>query len=779
MDPYLGRKLDNRYEILERIGSGGMAIVYKAKDNRLNRLVAVKILRGDLEQDEDFRRRFNAESQAVAQLSSPHIVSIYDVSKGGDTEYIVMELIDGITLKQYMDHRGQLNWREASHFITQIMRGLAHAHSKGIVHRDIKPQNIMVLRDGGIKVADFGIAVLENSAQTLTQQALGSVHYISPEQARGERADARSDLYSAGIVLYEMLTGKLPFEGDSPVSVAIQHLSATPPAPREINPDIPAQMELICLKAMAPDLTRRYQSAEEMIGDLEAFRKDPAILLDFQMDDIRPPVSDEPTRFLDTSAEIPEYHHITDSRSRSGQDRNSNPDDFNFNSNSDPDADLDSDSNPDGDAGWKSRIPAILLAAVGVAGVILAVLLFRVVSGTFGHESAPDSYMVQSLVGYTVEQAENLEGVKGIFEIIEAGSQSSEEYPEGVIIRQNPAAEQYRKGNNLVIRVWVSSGMETETMPDVVNQTVTEAELRTLRDLIQKYNLKLEIPEDSKVYSDDYAAGRIVSSVPKAGETIHKGDVIQLIVSRGPRTVVLISFVNMTLDDANRRLKDLNLNPGSPKFIYNNEPFGTVLAQEPGVNTEVPEHTEVVFTVSRGPEPVAPEQKRDVRILLPDDRESAYLEVWQDGERIWNSLVDCTEGFKSLEMTASGESLLEIYLDRAEVFNQTVTIMPGSSPMELEVNLDALKTFGEPDTREDETRAEDEENQENQSGREDEPEENEVTEETGAPENVEASGNNNNININEENENENEPETGEDGYPESWIGTDIIREESD
>ena len=174
MDPYIGKVLDKRYEILERIGSGGMAIVYKAKDNRLNRLVAVKILRSDLAQDEDFRRRFNAESQAVAQLSSPNIVSVYDVSRGGDIEYIVMELIDGITLKQYMEKRGQLNWRESLHFIIQIMRGLAHAHSKGIIHRDIKPQNIMVLRDGSVKVADFGIACLENASQTLTQQALGS-----------------------------------------------------------------------------------------------------------------------------------------------------------------------------------------------------------------------------------------------------------------------------------------------------------------------------------------------------------------------------------------------------------------------------------------------------------------------------------------------------------------------------------------------------------------------------------------------------------------------------
>ena len=283
-DPYIGKMLDNRYEILERIGTGGMAVVYKAKCHRLNRLVAVKILKSDLAQDEDFRRRFNAESQAVAQLSHPNIVSVYDVSRGGDIEYIVMELIDGITLKQYMEKRGQLNWRESLHFITQIMRGLSHAHSRGIVHRDIKPQNVMVLRDGSVKVADFGIACLENAAQTLTQEALGSVHYISPEQARGDRIDARSDIYSAGVVLYEMLTGRLPFEGDSAVSVAIQHLSSIPLAPREINPDIPEQLELICMKAMAPDLDKRYPSADAMIADLEAFRKNPGVNLDFELE---------------------------------------------------------------------------------------------------------------------------------------------------------------------------------------------------------------------------------------------------------------------------------------------------------------------------------------------------------------------------------------------------------------------------------------------------------------------------------------------------------------
>ena len=254
MDQYIGKLLDNRYEILEIIGTGGMARVYKARCHRLNRLVAIKILREDLAQDAEFRRRFHDESQAVAMLSHPNIVAVYDVSRSSDLEYIVMELIDGITLKQYMQKKGnKLNWREALHFITQIVKALGHAHSRGIIHRDIKPHNIMVLRDGSVKVADFGIArVASGGHSTLTQEALGSVHYISPEQARGSHIDARSDLYSAGVVLYEMITGRLPFEGDTPVSVAIQHINSIPLSPRELDPTIPEALEAITMKAMAP-----------------------------------------------------------------------------------------------------------------------------------------------------------------------------------------------------------------------------------------------------------------------------------------------------------------------------------------------------------------------------------------------------------------------------------------------------------------------------------------------------------------------------------------------
>ena len=269
MDKYIGRLLDNRYEILEVIGTGGMAVVYKARCHRLNRLVAVKILKDDYLEDEDFRRRFHTESQAVAMLSHPNIVSVYDVSTSLTADYIVMELIEGISLKQYMEKKGVLNWKETLHFAIQIAKALEHAHSRGIVHRDIKPHNVMVLKNGSVKVTDFGIARMMSKGNTLTKEALGSVHYISPEQAKGGRVDNRSDIYSLGVVMYEMITGRPPYDGESPVAVAIQHINSIPLAPRELNPEIPEALEAITMKAMAPNLENRYSSAEEMLAELK------------------------------------------------------------------------------------------------------------------------------------------------------------------------------------------------------------------------------------------------------------------------------------------------------------------------------------------------------------------------------------------------------------------------------------------------------------------------------------------------------------------------------
>ncbi|ODU56482.1 MAG: hypothetical protein ABT01_03865, partial [Clostridium sp. SCN 57-10] len=286
MDRLIGKFLDNRYEILEVIGMGGMAIVYKAKCHRLNRMVAIKVLKNEYAKDAEFRKRFHDESQSVAMLSHPNIVAVYDVSRSDDIEYIVMELIEGFTLKEYLKSRKQLSWQETSFFAIQIAKALDHAHSRGIIHRDIKPQNIMLLRDGTVKVADFGIARQMTQQNTYNiGEAIGSVHYVSPEQARGSHVDNRADLYSFGVVMYEMLCGRLPFEGDSAVSVAVQHINSIPLPPSDYVAGIPETIENITMKAMAPSLSKRYASAAQMLTDLENFRNDPSYKVEISTED--------------------------------------------------------------------------------------------------------------------------------------------------------------------------------------------------------------------------------------------------------------------------------------------------------------------------------------------------------------------------------------------------------------------------------------------------------------------------------------------------------------
>ena len=650
-DPYIGKMLDNRYEILERIGTGGMAIVYKAKCHRLNRLVAVKILKSDLAQDEDFRRRFNAESQAVAQLSHPNIVSVYDVSKGGDIEYIVMELIDGITLKQYMEKRGQLNWRESLHFITQIMRGLSHAHSRGIVHRDIKPQNVMVLRDGSVKVADFGIACLENAAQTLTQEALGSVHYISPEQARGDRTDARSDIYSAGVVLYEMLTGRLPFEGDSAVSVAIQHLSSVPLAPREVNPDIPEQLELICMKAMAPDLEKRYPSADAMIADLEAFRKNPGVNLDFELSDLRPEETDEPTQKL-RSAVPPQLH-------RQGREpayeRNRRYEDDRYD-----------DERPSRLSGGKK------IALIGGGAVVVVVVLFFLFRAIFASfvPAAPDTYTVPKLVGMTEEQANQQASVAdGTFQVVVAGTEASDAAV-GEIVRQDPEPDTEKKGElPITINVWVSAGEDVGTMPDLTTKPMTYDQAMTiLRDLVDEYELNVQSYEEAqKVYDDEVAADIIISTTPAANEELHKGDTITFVISRGPQTVPLINCVGQERSWAEDQLKNvLGLEVVVHEEASDTVAAGLVIRQNPDATTNVPAGSIVELWVSTGPEESTGEEGMEmIMIPLPDDRETVTLQVLQDGNEILNETVNCADYQYTfpLPVYGSGTSYVEILID--------------------------------------------------------------------------------------------------------------------
>jgi len=645
MDQYIGKMLDNRYEILERIGTGGMAIVYKAKCHRLNRLVAIKILKSDLAQNEEFRRRFNAESQAVAQLSHPNIVSVYDVSRGGDMEYIVMELIDGITLKQYMEKRGQLNWRESLHFITQIMRGLSHAHSRGIIHRDIKPQNIMVLRDGSVKVADFGIACLADSAQTLTQEALGSVHYISPEQARGDRPDARSDIYSSGVVLYEMLTGRLPFEGESAVSVAIQHLSSIPLAPREINPDIPEQLELICMKAMAPDLEHRYQSADAMIADLEAFRKNPEVEMKFDLSDLRPEENDEPTRTIRTMPS----HTVTIPVHQ--PERNY------------PHRERDEDEEPRR-AGSGKR--GVLVGAVTVAAVAVVIVLFKTILGSFA-PAVVDQYQVPDLYNMTIEEAENDPRIEGVFEIQKAGSEFSTDVPEGHILRQDPKKEETRKGSQLVIQVWVSAGEETGEVPDLENKSEQDARI-LLEKLNKEYNLELtvEAPEELKQFSEEITEGYVIKTEPAQGEILKKGDTVKLILSKGPdiKPVTVLPFVGMSIDSVLSQLESYKLtcDAADVEVVDSDKPGGTIVWQSPASGETVPEWTTIKFRVSAGLASSAlpitvdiPQNGKDivkVEIYVGDEPNPQYSETVYEAD-----------GAVSTTLYGTGRKMVKVYFD--------------------------------------------------------------------------------------------------------------------
>ena len=567
MNNMIGKMLDNRYELLEVIGSGGMAIVYKAKCHRLNRLVAVKVLKSDLAEDADFRRRFRDESQAVAMLSHPNIVSVYDVSRG-ETEYIVMELIDGITLKQYMEKRGQLNWREALHFITQIMKALAHAHSRGIIHRDIKPQNIMVLRDGSVKVADFGIACLANSANTLTQEALGSVHYMSPEQARGDRTDARSDIYSAGVVLYEMLTGRLPFEGDSAVSVAIQHLSSVPLSPREINPDVPEALELICMKAMASELEKRYASADEMLADLEEFRKNPEVDLDFTIEDLHRETVDEPTQY------IPAVHAVSNRAQPVPEEED------------------------DDDPPRKKDLRRVFaIAASAVVAVAIIVLLWRAIfSDLFDGEQKPTEYVVPYLVGMTIDEANEDENVKGIFVIEQIGQRASSKYAEGQIIEQSPEKGKIVKGNR-TISVFVSSGAKTEKMPNLINQEYRDAALQ-----LTNLDLDLIVSDPVEEYSS-ITKGYVIRTIPEYGETLNIGDTVTLVVSKGeePKPVTVLSFIGIDIEIVRQQAKQSGLVVCEVTTRASNQPYGTVIEQSISDGTSVDTGTTINFVISEGP----------------------------------------------------------------------------------------------------------------------------------------------------------------------------------
>ena len=570
MDRYLGQMLDGRYEILEVIGRGGMAVVYKAKCHLLNRFVAVKILRDDMAADAEFRANFKKEAQAVAMLSHPNIVSVYDVSRTPEVDYIVMELIEGITLKQYMKSKGVLSCRESVHFTTQIAKALAHAHGKGIIHRDIKPQNVMITMDGTVKVADFGIAYLESALEESRDTAVGSVHYISPEQARGLPADARSDLYSLGIVFYEMLTGHLPYTGASAEEIALQHLAGNPTPPRELNPEIPPELEAIVLKTMAVDPEQRYQTAEALLSDLEEFRFGSTAPLP-HVGESAETVPSEPlpenVEPLSRAGELTKESYIRRHRR----------------------------------AAKVSLLSGILLA-LGFAVAVFVFLWNYWLRDLF---SDPVKISILSFVGSELEDVQNNKEFQKLynFTVIYVVDPDVEA---GVIVRQDPQSGKSRTldGDGIDVSLTVSTGMQMIEVPNVVN-----TEYRDATQMLQKAGFvvgELEY-EASKEITKEY----VISSNPAAGEKLPAGATVYLTISTGPTVakVQMPQLVGLSRWTAVDKIEGADLAFGSVTLVESEMAAGTVIWQSVDAYTMVDEHTRVYLQVSSGPKETEPPEE--------------------------------------------------------------------------------------------------------------------------------------------------------------------------
>lgn len=576
MENYVGKRLDGRYELSEILGIGGMAVVYKAYDNVEARTVAVKILKEEYTNNEEFIRRFKNESKAIAVLSHPNIVKVYDVSFGQRLQYIVMEYIDGITLKQLIEQQGSLRWKDALLYTVQILRALSHAHDHGIVHRDVKPQNIMVLADGTIKVTDFGIARFARSEQkTITDKAIGSVHYISPEQARGDNTDEKSDIYSVGVILYEMLTGQLPFQAESAVSVAIMQLQRDPEPLTKINGSIPVGLEQITMHAMEKAPERRYQSASEMLCDLENFKRDPSLTFDYGYY-----VDEEPTRFLE---EIPSSH--AEKAKQAGKD--------------------------------KPLLPII----AGIMATFLAALLIILLIFVPKLTGRTEDIACPNFMGQKYEEVEKQYGKT--FKLTAKYESSEEE--KGTVIAQSIKAEHKIKKNQ-EITLTVSSGAKTVTVADVTDQAQEVAVSN-----LEKAGFTTEIVQ---VTDNDIAEGRVVRTMPAKGSQLPVGTKITVYVSTGKATVMVSvpDCRGLSKDQAVKLLESRGLVAGNIREENNTDKKaskGTVLSQTP-VSGEVGKGSAVDLVVSTGYFEVT------VEVQIPRDpayiSNTGYIGIWEGNE---------------------------------------------------------------------------------------------------------------------------------------------------
>ncbi|WP_300250730.1 Stk1 family PASTA domain-containing Ser/Thr kinase [uncultured Subdoligranulum sp.] len=616
MDNLIGRRLDGRYLIQSLVGVGGMANVYRGVDEKNGNAIAVKVLKEEFLDNEELVRRFKNESKAISILDHPNIVKVYDVSVTDRLQYIVMEYVDGITLKEYLKQRGgALTWKETVHFATQVLRALQHAHSKGIIHRDVKPQNIMLLADGSIKMMDFGIARFSRAqSQTVSDKAIGSVHYISPEQAKGDRTDARTDIYSVGVMLYEMLSGRLPFDGDGAVSIAIMQISDKAKPLAQVAPNVPQGLCQITEKAMEKDPDKRYQSAKEMLEAIEEFKRNPSIRFEYEYRNMQDNPQKNINRVVNNAKPGPKSGSI-----RTGGARRAGT------------------SNPGRSKGKKgaaaaekkpfSVLPIFFGMAVAfvIGAAILVYLIFTNSSNLLF--SNRDDVTIINFVDTTLDEFRASEYNTLLdLQVLEEYNSS---YPAGTIIRQNPkAGRTVKEGQKITLTV--SLGTQYVTVPETKNMVAEDAE-QTLKDM--GLNVLQKPMQDNTV-----ASGSVIYSSPAAGETVEGGSTVILYTSRAvaQSTVMVPSLTGKTIEDARNDVRDLNVSIRTVDQA-SSEPAGTVLSQSPAAGSEVRISAVITLVVSTG----VPETP--VETPTPDTGDGQIQESWwwsSDGSHQIHQLPD-------------------------------------------------------------------------------------------------------------------------------------------
>lgn len=662
MDNYVGKRLDGRYEIQEIVGVGGMSVVYKAYDNVDDRVVAVKILKDEFLTNDDFVRRFKNESKAIALLSHPNIVKVYDVSFGEKLQYIVMEYVDGITLKEYIQKQGAITWNDALFFTTQILKALQHAHDKGIVHRDIKPQNIILLPNGNIKVADFGIARFSRSeTRTLTDTAIGSVHYISPEQAKGEFTDEKADIYSVGVVLYEMLAGKVPFEAESAVSVALMQLQNNAKRLTEINPDIPLGLEQICIHAMQKDPKDRYQSATEMLLDVEEVINNPKTVFDYSCF-----VDKSPTKYIsDTDKITAETPVINEKPIEKAVD--SDEDEVEY---YDPDH-------------KKKVISAVLIGIIIL--VTAAVLLVMAITGSF----KTSTNTLDNFVGFSYDEL--ISSNKYDYEFVLEQKKTDEVEP-GIVVDQSPEA-----GSKVIsgsqVKLVVSASMDDINVPNIYNLNDEKAKKALANEGLTNYKF-------TTISSETVEEGLVVYTEPKAGTVVSSDTQIVVFVSSGPTTkeVVNIEVPDVTgLKQEGARAFLEKMGFKNVNFVTQDDlrPKGVVISQSPAAGSSATADDKIKVVISSGETTTTtkPTSKVSLSVSLPKivDESGEYitdtLEVTIDGETYLNQAVTLNGTNASVNITLDGENEANVKVSLTDIGAlETKTVSPKKS-MNLKVDF--------------------------------------------------------------------------------------------